>query len=130
MYNSQKIFQLLKERKIRKNDFLESLGINPNASLAQYFNVDLKSSRLEAVADYFDLPIDYFFDREKDYPGSQSVNVAGNTNSRIRISQILEREKSLKSLCDEKEKRIQVLEEMNALLKDQLEILRAKESKN
>lgn len=125
MYNCQKVYDLLKARNLKKGDLLEYLGLNPAASITQYLNIDIKSSRLEAIADFFDLPTDYFFDRGKIYDNGQSVNVAGNSNSKIRISQILEREQSLRSLVEEKDKRIKLLEEMNEILKSTIDDLRA-----
>lgn len=125
MYNCQKVYALLNARNLRKSDLLEYLGLSPTASITQYLNIDIKSSRLEAIADFFDLPTDYFFDRGKSYDNGQSVNVAGNSNSKIRISQILEREQSLRSLVEEKEKRIKLLEEMNEVLKSTINDLRA-----
>ncbi len=125
MYNCQKVYDLLKAKNLKKGDLLEYLGLNPASSITQYLNIDIKSSRLEAIADFFDLPTDYFFDRGKIYDNGQSVNVAGNSNSKIRISQILEREQSLRSLVEEKEKRIKLLEEMNEILKSTIDDLRA-----
>lgn len=117
MYNAQKIYQLLEDRKLKHKDLLDYLGKNQNGSLNQLLRGDLKASNVEKIADFFGLPVDFFFDRN---PENSGVNISGNRNHvhDFSINHTLAAEnKNLEALIEEKDKRIRILEEMIELLK-------------
>ena len=117
MYNYQKVYQLLEERKVTQKDLLEYLGKKTNGSLSQLFRGDLKASNVEKIADFFNLPIDYFFDRQ---PEGDGLNINGNKNHVHNFSinkSLITENRNLEKLLEEKDKRITTLEEMVELLK-------------
>lgn len=108
MFNPLIITKLLEDRKIQVKEFLKEVGISKQT----YYNlIDSGGgyiSTLEKIADYFNLPIDYFFDREiKNITVNGSKNQVGNGNVMIE-SQATEIE-HLKRLLEEKERTIQIL---------------------
>lgn len=119
MYNWLKIKELLDKGKIPQKHLLDWLGSNYNGSLKNVIDVDIRASKLEKIADFFGLPIDYFFDRET-RPSGVSVSGVKNKVHHFSIGQNdAEVIKSLRELLAEKEKRIELLEELNAVLKAQ-----------
>ena len=84
---------------------------------------DLGSSKLERIADFFKLPIDYFFDRDIYVDNSIGHHVNGNGNKvsgDITLSECKNELEKLRLLIKEKEERIKDKDEMIALLKQQL----------
>lgn len=116
MYNPQKIIALIQEHKIRRKDLLDYLGMNYNGSVDAVIRGDIRVSKLEKIADYFGVPVDTFFDRE---PSNNGVSVGGVRNQvhHFTIDPGAQEIKALTSLIEEKDKRIQTLEEMIVLLK-------------
>ena len=106
MYNPQKITDLLEARRVKARDLLTFLGKNWNGSVAQVVNHDIRVSKIERIADFFQVPIDTFFDRETTILGEPQ-----STSAAARIS-------DLERLLVEKDKRIALLEDMVSLLKD------------
>ena len=112
MYNGHHIKQLLVERKIQNKDLLAYLGYTTNASLKQITDGNPSVTRLEKVADFFDVSMDVFFDREKPFITVQEVH-----NSTIQ--QLQEKVNLLEKLIEEKDKRISLLERMTKILHNQ-----------
>ena len=106
MYNPQKIIDLLEERRVKARDLLTFLGKNWNGSVSQVVNHDIRVSKIERIADFFQVPIDTFFDRETPALGTSPTSAAT-----ARVS-------DLERLLAEKDKRIALLEDMVSLLKD------------
>lgn len=117
MYNGQIINVLLKERNLRAKDLLEHLQLQSNGSITSLVRGNPTAERLEKIADYFDVPIDVLFKRNKSY----GYNVVGNSNhvANITIGELRGKTKSLEKIIEEKDKRIALLEDMIALLKKQ-----------
>ena len=115
MYNGQVINILLKERNLRAKDLLEYLQIQTNGSITTLVKGNPTAERLEKIADFFEVPIDSLFRRSPKY----AYDVAGNTNG-ITLGELMGRTQTLEKIIEEKEKRIALLEDMVALLKQQL----------
>ncbi len=125
MYNTQKIYDLLQSRNIRQKDLLEYLGKmgankNSNGSLKQLFKGDMKASNVEKIADFFGLPIDYFFDRDTTNNGV-FVSGVGHKLSNVNVAAEQQELKALTALLEEKDKRIKTLEDMIELLRARIQ---------
>ncbi len=123
MYNGQIIKELLRKRKIQNKVLNEALGWS-NSQLKQVVEGNPRVSTLELVADFFKVSMDVFFDRN--VPVTSSYNhVLGdgnNVNSVVFGSdQLTDRIHTLELLLTEKDKRIEVLEEMNRMLRRDLD---------
>jgi len=114
MWNGQIINVLLKERKLKAKDLLEYLQLQTNGSITSLVRGNPTAERIEKIADFFDVPIDVLFQRNKSY----GYNVVGNSNQVANIT-IGELRSSLERIIDEKDKRIAILEDMVELLKKQ-----------
>ena len=119
MYNGQVITVLLKERGLRAKDLLEHLQLQSNGSITSLVKGNPTAERLEKIADFFDVPIDTLFQRAKSY----GYNVIGNSNNvgSITIGELKGKAQAQDRIIEEKDKRIALLEDMIALLKQQLE---------
>ncbi|MDY6258615.1 MAG: helix-turn-helix transcriptional regulator [Bacteroidales bacterium] len=118
MYNGQVINVLLKERGLRAKDLLEHLQLQSNGSITSLVKGNPTAERLEKIADFFDVPIDTLFQRAKNY----GYNVIGNSNNvGITIGELKGKAQAQDRIIEEKDKRIALLEDMIALLKQQLE---------
>ena len=106
MFIPSKIEQLIIDNKLTKKSFCEKVSISVQGLDNILKGADLGSSKLERIADFFKLPIDYFFDRDINVDNSLGHHVNGNGKLRL--------------LIKEKEERIKDKDEMIALLKQQL----------
>lgn len=132
MYNGPIINQMLKERNLKAADLLAYLGVRDNGTIARFTGANVKASRLEQIADFFEVSTDTFFIRKRDYSSGNSVvmgdqnrtrdiNVGSSATSRAREAEAkvksLEREiKSKEEIIKEKDERIKLLEQMVSLL--------------
>lgn len=116
MYNGSIIEKMLSERKLRKIDLQEALGISYNSYKTIAFgNPTVKT--LERVADYFKVSMDVFFERETAFSakGNNIGSVNGNGNNvqqgHVNVMQDSQEKEieHLKALLTEKERLIQVL---------------------
>lgn len=117
MYNPNTVIKMLEERGLNKIDLTSYLGLAPQASLKQVINRNISVGRLEKIADFFGVSVETFFDR---VPLNNSVSVSGVRNRVYDFSVGGKSESELqvlKSLLAEKDKRIESLEEIIALLK-------------
>lgn len=120
MYNGLIIEQLLDNRKIQKKVILDYLGIpreGGGTALKQIMTGNPTVKRLEPVADFFQVSMDVFFNRNVPFSplASHAVgngNAVGTGNSIItpqdNESQL--KIEALERLLEEKDKRIKVLE--------------------
>lgn len=109
MYNPQLILELMAQNNVRAKDLLNAIGKNWNGSIEAVIKGDIRVSKLEKIADYFGVPLDTFFERSKN-PG-----LLGQIN---RPAGLPDQTKIYTDLLLEKDKRIALLEEMIALLKE------------
>lgn len=114
MYNGKAIRKLLKERNLLQKSLLEYLYSDvskSNGSITQLENGNPTVKTLEKIADFFHVPIDTFFERSEIFERKESQQ---NNESNLRID-------ALEKLIAEKDKRIDLLEQLNQLLKNQTE---------
>lgn len=117
MYNKNKIRQLIEERNVLIKDFLFAMD-QKGSSLAVFERegANPTAKTLEAIADFFDISIDELFDREKTHhiiPGN------GNDVASVKIDSLNKQIEGLKSIIAEKDARIQLLDDMVTLLRQQ-----------
>lgn len=123
MYNGQVIKDLLRKRKIQNKILNEALGWN-NSQLKQVVEGNPKVSTLELVADFFHVSMDVFFERNTSVlPSSNHVLGDGNNVNSVvfNCDQLTERIKILEQFLLEKDKRIEVLEDMNKMLRQEID---------
>ena len=120
MYNGLIIEQLHDARKIQKKVILDYLGIpreGGGTALKQIMTGNPTVKRLEPVADFFQVSMDVFFNRNVPFsPLASHVvgngNAVGTGNSIItpQENESLLKIEALERLLEEKDKRIEVLE--------------------
>lgn len=116
MYNGEIIRDLLKKQGKKAKDLLAVLGVNSNGSISQLVrNANPTAERLETIADFLEIPIDTLFIREHLYSDPGAV---GNDN--IPVGSLKVKLKDLQQIIAEKDKRIQLLEEMLELYRERL----------
>ena len=112
MFIPSKIEQLIIDNKLTKKSFCEKVSISVQGLDNILKGADLGSSKLERIADFFKLPIDYFFDRDINVDNSIGHHVNGNGNKvvgDISLSEYRREIEHLKQLLKEKERTIQIL---------------------
>ena len=112
-FNVQRLLSLIEQKKITKKQFCKDVSLSPTtlANMQTREDYEIGSNRLVAIADYFNVSLDYFFDRE-----NMNVNfghtVTGNDNcvsGNIMVSQYATQIEHLTELLNEKERTIQIL---------------------
>lgn len=116
MYNPQRVIDLLNERGLKKKQLISFMKYNEKVGLTQAISGDVRASKLEKMADFLGVPIDAFFDRTVQTEPNQTPAYRGVDDGNA-LMVIHEREKNLRSLLEEKDKRIAVLEDLVAMLK-------------
>lgn len=109
MFNGQKIKDLLEGRGVQQNTFCAETGISKsNLYVWVKGNSMPGADNLEVIADYFKVPVDFFFDREVDVSGvSIGHQVKGNGNKvsgDISLSECQKELEHMKALLEEKDK--------------------------
>ena len=120
MYNGVIIKDLLKQQGKKSKDLLAALEVNSNGSISQLVkDANPTAKRLEIIADFLDIPIDALFIREHQHNG---YNVVGNGNhvANITIGTLKGKLKDQQQIIAEKDKRIQLLEEMLEMYRERL----------
>lgn len=114
MFNGLIINNLLEERKITKVSLYNYMGISKKG-LDDIINGNHmpKVTYIEAIANFFNIPIDYLFEREINTSGVNiGHQVKGNGNKvsgDITLSECQKEIEHLKQLLQEKERTIQIL---------------------
>lgn len=112
MFKGHIIIRLLDERRITKKSLFEFMGTSASGLDSIIKNCNPTAEKIEQIADFFRLPIDYFFDRSIDSP---KISVTGegnkiqNGNGNIMIESQAKEIEHLKQLIEEKERTIQIL---------------------
>ena len=125
MFNGQKISELIDKRQVSKKNLYNYVGIT-KAQLDNYIKgVNIpRVDKLESIANFFKLPISYFFDQETDSPEiniGHHVNGNGNkVSGDITLSECQNELEKLKLLLKEKEERIKDKDDIINFLKQQL----------
>ena len=107
MYNGLKIKELLVERKLSNKQLLDYIGIVHNGSLASFLRGNPTAKNLEKIADFFQVSIDTFFDRNGSYSVTDNEHVT--SEKMIAFSEHEKEISAMKLLLAEKERLIQVL---------------------
>lgn len=109
MFKPDKIRRLLEEREISQVQFMKDTNIS-KSNLYVWLNEKSTpgADKLEVIADYFNVPIDFFFDREIDTAGvSIGHQVKGNGNKvsgDITLNECRKEIIHLNALLEEKER--------------------------
>lgn len=120
MYNGQIIRELLSRRKIQNKTLNEALGWN-NSQLKQVVEGNPRVSTLEMIADFFKVSMDVFFDRNIPVPGNNNHVLGDGNNVNSVIFGADQAMQAIEMLLVEKDKRIEVLEEMNKMLRQEID---------
>ena len=112
MFNGQKIIQLLEQRQITKKRLFEYMRTSASGLDSIIKKCNPTAEKIEQIADFFELPIDYFFDRNiKTTEQATTVNGNGNKvqngNGNVMTENQAKEFEHLKQLLEEKEKSIQ-----------------------
>ena len=135
MFKPQRINELLEERRIKKVDFCEKVNISATTlNRTTEKGAEIGCIKLERIADFFQVPMDYFFERDykQPYPtntmekgtdlssGNTINGINGNGNAITMSYNDPQREiEHLKVLLKEKERMIQLLlHQQNIVLND------------
>lgn len=122
MIRPDKLAQLIEERRIVKTKLCEELDISV-MTLNNFLNKgsEIGSNKLEKIADKFQVPIDYFYDREVEIDERWHIghNVNGNGNKvsgditlsecQKEIQHLMQLLHEKQTIIDEKERTIQIL---------------------
>lgn len=120
MYNGLIINQLLRDRKIKKNSLIAHMRTS-SSGIESIINGNPTVNTLEKIADFFNVSMDVFFERES---GSSNIvgNVSGNSNkiqqgkSNIMQASVDKEIENLKLLLIEKDKVISEKERLIGVL--------------
>lgn len=135
MFKPQRINELLEERRIKKVDFCDKVNISATTlNRTTEKGAEIGCIKLERIADFFQVPMDYFFERDykQPYPtntiekgtdlssGNTINGINGNGNAITMSYNDQQREiEHLKVLLKEKERMIQLLlHQQNIVLND------------
>ncbi|WP_072531666.1 helix-turn-helix domain-containing protein [Bacteroides ilei] len=111
MFKPQRILELIESNKLTKKDFCKRVEISVQTLDNTLKGAEIGSRKLERIADFFNVSIDYFFDRDN-HAFNIGHQVTGNGNSvsgDIMLSECQKEIMHLKELLNEKERLIQVL---------------------
>jgi transcriptional regulator with XRE-family HTH domain len=120
MFNAKKIEMLIEANRLTKKEFCKNVDISLQTLDNTLKGSEIGSRKLERIADFFKVAIDYFYDREID-PSSINIghHVNGNGNKvsgDITLSECQREIEHLTQLLhekqiiiDEKERTIQIL---------------------
>ena len=112
MFNPQRITELIENHKLTKKEFCDAVNIAVLTLDNTLKGSELGCMKFERIADFFNVSMDYFYDREKTKSHNIGHNVTGNHNTIQGGISINEYEKEiayLKELLQEKERTIQIL---------------------
>lgn len=109
MFNPDKIRRLFEDRNISQAQFIKDTSISKSNLYVWLNNTSIPGAdNLEIIADYFNVPIDYFFDRGTNSLGiSIGHQVKGNGNKisgDITLSECQKEIEHLNALLEEKER--------------------------
>jgi len=114
MFVAEKMKCLFEENKVSQAQFLRETNTSKSKLFSWISGKSIPSANnLELVADYFDVSMDYFFDRKDRFSGTKNNPDVGNSGNKVRGSiPLTEHEKEvdgLNKLLAEKERTIQIL---------------------
>lgn len=109
MFNPDKIRRLFEDRAISQAQFIKDTNISKSNLYVWLNSTSMPGAdKLEIIADYFNVPMDYFFDRNTDSTGTNiGHQVKGNGNKvfgDITLNECRKEIDHLKALLEEKER--------------------------
>lgn len=118
MFIASRIDELLNSQKgLSKKSFCTKVGISVQGLDNILKGTEPGVNKIERIADFFKLPIDYFFDREiSEFTTNIGHHVNGNGNKvsgDISLSECQKENQHLRELLAEKERTIQILLNQN-----------------
>ena len=121
MFNGQKIKDLLEERGVQQNTFCFDTGISKSNLYVWVKGQSMPGAdNLEVIADYFKVPVDFFFEREVDVSsvnvGHQVKGNGNNISGDISLSECKKELEHVKTLLEEKDKIISEKERLIQVL--------------
>ena len=76
MFKPQRINELLEERRIKKVELCKKVNISATTlNRTTDHGAEIGCIKLERIADFFQVPMDYFFDRDYKQPESNTNNI-------------------------------------------------------
>lgn len=112
MLKPQRILELIESNKLTKKSFCDKVDISEQTLSNVLKGSDIGSKKLERIAIFFRVSMDYFFENEIiSHPSiGHSVNGNGNkVSGDIRLNEYQREIEYLKELLTEKERTIQIL---------------------
>lgn len=115
MYNGKVIKSLLNAQGKKAKDLLVHMGMNDNAPITPLINGNPSASRLERIADFFEVPIDMFFVRGAEVSGTQKESRLVDAKYidellAIKDQQLTEKDMEIARLREELQKKNKVIE--------------------
>ena len=108
-----RLVDLIEKKGLTKKDFCNAVDISSTtfANMQNKEDYEIGVNKLAAIADYFGVSMDYFFDRESAVKpiGHKVTGNGNNIKGDILISQQASEIVHLKELLNEKERTIQIL---------------------
>jgi len=75
MLHINRIRKLIDDKKLTIRDFAEKIGVSEPGIHNMFRSHDMKVSTLQKIADFFEVPITYFFDEENVDARNQTVDL-------------------------------------------------------
>lgn len=117
MFTPERIEQLLEDRKVTKVHLAEQIGISIAGLKKMIAGSSLPSvEKVEKIADFFNVPMDYFFNREAERISvniGHKVSGTGNVTGGITLNECQKELEHLRDIIKEKNK---ILEEKERLI--------------
>ena len=108
MFKGERIKVLLEEKNVTKKSLADAVNISTLGLDGTIAGSNVRAGNLEKIADFFKLPIDYFFDRDINSSGINiGHQVKGNGNKisgDITLSECRKEIEHLNALLEEKER--------------------------
>lgn len=127
MYNGQKIADLIANSKATKTSICDAVGFTSNSQLRQVIQGNPTAKTLEKIADFFNVSIDYFFDRQKPIENKEIRTISEPKESHEYINSMSYDRDAISALLAEKDRHIASLENIINLLSEDIKARRARE---
>lgn len=116
MFNGQKIIKLLEERQITKKSLFEYMRTSASGLDSIIKNCNPTAEKIEQIANFFQIPIDYFFDREDIIYTNIGHHINGNGNKVSGDITLSECQKEIQHLRELLQAKDEIIESKNKLI--------------
>lgn len=127
MYNGQKIADLIASSKATKTSICDAVGFTSNSQLRQVIQGNPTAKTLEKIADFFNVSIDYFFDRRNLLENKEARTVSEAQKPHEYINSVSCDWDAINALLAEKDRHIASLENIINLLSEDIKARRNRE---